>query len=159
MLLRNLGRVMHAARMEGEDMKVKKKTVVTKAKKKEAVARARIKTADNFSYKVNGKPAELFDHQLARDTMLIPIRIAKEVIGDGFAFDIDVNVAGGGIMGQAGAVQTAVAKALVEITESEKLKKAFLDYDRNLLVDDVRRKEPKKYLRKGARAKYQKSYR
>lgn len=150
---------MYATWMEGKNMKIKKKVVVTKAKKKEAVARARIKTADNFSYKVNGKPVELFENRLVRDTMLIPIRIAKGVIGDGFIFDIDVNVFGGGIVGQAGAAQTAVAKALVEMTESEKLKKAFLDYDRNLLVDDVRRKEPKKYLRKGARAKYQKSYR
>ncbi|MCD6414848.1 MAG: 30S ribosomal protein S9 [Candidatus Diapherotrites archaeon] len=140
-------------------MKAKGKVVVTKAKKKKAVARARIRPAESFSYKINGKPAELYENELVRETALIPIRIADDVLGGRSKFDIDVNISGGGIAGQAGAAQTAVAKALVGITESDKLKQAFLSYDRNLLVDDVRKKEPKKYLRKGARAKYQKSYR
>ena len=52
------------------------------------------------------------------------------------------------------------AKALVEYSKNSKLKEQFLEYDRNLLVADVRRKEPAKPNRHGqARAKRQKSYR
>ncbi len=51
-------------------------------------------------------------------------------------------------------------KALIDYTKSERLKETFLKYDRNLLVADVRRKEPSKPNRHGqARAKRQKSYR
>jgi len=44
-------------------------------------------------------------------------------------------------------------------TGNEKLKEAYLGYDRSLLVSDMRNKEPKKFDAKGARAKRQKSYR
>jgi len=51
-----------------------------------------------------------------------------------------------------------IARALVEHTPS--LKSVFLDYDRNLLVADVRLKEPVKPNKHGsARSKKQKSYR
>lgn len=140
-------------------MTAKKKLAIAKAKKKSAIARARVKQGKT-SYKVNGVPVGLYKNELVRETFLTPTRIAWEVLGDKIeGLDIDVNVSGGGVMGQAEAGKVAVAKALVAWSGSDKLKKAFLDYDRNLLVDDVRRKEPKKYLRKGARARYQKSYR
>ena len=74
--------------------------------------------------------------------------------------DIDVSVFGGGITSQAEAARLAIAKALVAFTKNDKLKEIFLGYDRNLLVADVRRKEPAKPNRHGqARAKIQKSYR
>ncbi|MBU0586162.1 30S ribosomal protein S9, partial [Candidatus Micrarchaeota archaeon] len=62
-------------------------------------------------------------------------------------------------MGQAQAARVAIAKALVDYTQDEALKKTFLDHDRSLLVDDVRRVEAKKYKGPKARARYQKSYR
>ena len=74
--------------------------------------------------------------------------------------DISVNVIGGGIASQADASRLAIAKGLVEFSKNSKLKEDFLNYDRNLLVADVRRKEPAKPNRHGqARAKVQKSYR
>jgi ribosomal protein S9 len=52
----------------------------------------------------------------------------------------------------------AIARALVE--KDKKLKEVFLDYDRQLLVADVRQKESAKPNSHGkARAKRQKSYR
>jgi len=139
----------------------KKRIVITKAKKKTAIARARIKEAKSRGqYRINSQPVEVYGNELTNHVVLIPITIAKEVLGKTVdSLDIAVRVSGGGVMGQAEAVKVAVAKALIEWTGSEKLKKAFLEYDRNLLVDDVRKKEPKKYLRDGARAKPQKSYR
>ena len=137
-----------------------KKVVVTKAKKKEATARVRVKKGKIFSLKINSKPVDIIENEVIHNTILTPIIIAKKVVPKQIdCLDIDVNVSGGGVMGQAVAAKVGIAKALVEWTKSEELKKAFLDYDRKMLVDDTRRKEPKKYLRKGARARYQKSYR
>ena len=143
--------------------KKKESVVLTKGKKKTAVARARIKIVKkgNGEYRVNKKPAELVEPELVRREILTPVWIAMDVLGNDIVekLDIDVNVQGGGIMGQAEAVKAAVAKGIVEITGSEELKKRYMEYDRSLLVDDVRRKEPKKFLHRGARARFQKSYR
>ena len=76
--------------------------------------------------------------------------LAKEI-------DLEVNVRGGGVNGQADAIRLAVARALVSY--NGKLKKTFEDYDRLLLVADVRRKEVCKPNDSKARAKRQKSYR
>ena len=86
-----------------------------------------------------------------------PLIIAGDLIDK---VNIRLNVVGGGISSQADAGRLAIAKGLVEYSKSEKLKEDFLKYDRNLLVADVRRKEPAKPNRHGqARAKRQKSYR
>ena len=76
-----------------------------------------------------------------------------------FNFDIAVEVKGGGTESRMEASRLAVAKALVRFTKSAELKKAFIDYDRSLLVADVRRKEPYKPGDSKARSKRQKSYR
>ena len=70
-----------------------------------------------------------------------------------------MNVNGGGATAQALASRTAIAKALVNYFGEKKLKEKFTKYDRTLLVDDSRRKEPKKPLGRGARAKKQLSFR
>ena len=62
-------------------------------------------------------------------------------------------------MGQAAAVRTAVARGLVEFYKDEDLEALFKSYDRTLMINDDRRKLPKKPLGPGARAKKQKSYR
>ena len=90
------------------------------------------------------------------------------VIGlDKFAnVDIRVRVTGGGQTSQVYAIRQAIAKAIIAyyqkyVDEQSKneLKKAFIAYDRTLLVADPRRPEPKKFGGPGARARYQKSYR
>jgi small subunit ribosomal protein S9 len=73
--------------------------------------------------------------------------------------DIDVKVSGGGIIGQANAIRTAIARGIVEWTNDTNLRDAYMAYDRNLLVNDYRQKETNKFGGPGARAKYQKSYR
>jgi len=87
-----------------------------------------------------------------------PLRIAEKVLGK-LDFDIEVNVLGGGEKGQIDAARLAIAKAIIGFTKSEVLKQAYLDYDRNLLVADVRRKEPNKPGDSKARSKRQTSYR
>lgn len=73
--------------------------------------------------------------------------------------DIDVNVSGGGFMGQAEASRMAIARALLRWTKSARLKTVFTDYDRSMIAGDPRRKEPKKFGGPSARARDQKSYR
>jgi small subunit ribosomal protein S16e len=79
---------------------------------------------------------------------------------------IRVRVKGGGAMNQVMAVRMAIAKAIISFyqrnyDESTKrqLKDILLQYDKGLLVSDSRRCEPKKFGGKGARARFQKSYR
>ena len=62
-------------------------------------------------------------------------------------------------MGQAAAVRTAIARGLVDFYKDDELEALFRAYDRTLIINDDRRKLPKKPLGRGARAKKQKSYR
>jgi len=66
-------------------------------------------------------------------------------------FDIMINVRGGGMSGQAGAVKHGISKALVDYNKEfrAKLRKA------GFLTRDARVKERKKYGQKGARARFQ----
>jgi small subunit ribosomal protein S9 len=87
-----------------------------------------------------------------------PIRIAKEILGN-FNFDINVKVVGGGRESQIEAARLAIAKAIFQKTKSEKLKQAYLNYDRHLLIADIRRKEAYKPGDSKARSKRQSSKR
>ena len=67
-----------------------------------------------------------------------------------------MNVIGGGwLKSQAEAARLAIAKALVEYSKKDSLKNAFLEYDRNLLVADIRRTEQQKPVRSSARSSKQ----
>jgi len=129
--------------------------VNTSGKRKKAIARATIKGGSG-RIRINKKPLEILEPELARLKILEPLNLAGSVVT---GLDIDVNVHGGGVMGQADAARTAIAKGLVEWTKDASLREAFLEYDRNLLVSDARQKERKKFGGPGARAKRQKSYR
>jgi small subunit ribosomal protein S9 len=85
-----------------------------------------------------------------------PVKLAGKLVQQ---VDIYAEAEGGGIVGQASAIRTAIARALVEWSGSEELKKLYLTYDRRLLVEDPRQTEPKKPRGRSARAKRQKSYR
>ncbi len=74
-------------------------------------------------------------------------------------FDVSISVRGGGEKGQIDAARLALAKAIVKFAKSEKLEKELINYDRNLLVADVRRKEAYKPGDSKARKKRQSSKR
>ena len=132
-----------------------KKVVNSSGKRKTAVARATIQKGTGL-IRINRKPLELYEPDIARFKIMEAVRAAENYIDK---VDIDVDVSGGGFMGQASAVRTAIAQGLIEYTGDPSLKLAFLDYGRDLLVSDSRRKESKKQLGRGARKKRQKSYR
>jgi len=131
------------------------KVVVTSGKRKSAVARASVRKGRGL-VRVNRVPLELYEPYLARVKIMEPLTLAGS---RGSKVDIDVNVQGGGVMGQASAARTAIAKGLVGFLEDDELKQMYSKYDRSLLVSDPRRKLPKKPLGRGARKKRQKSYR
>ncbi len=132
------------------------KVILVSARRKTAVARAVIREGRG-RVRINGIPLEIYQPELARWKIVEPLLLAGEELWS--KVDIDVNVRGGGVMGQASAARTAIARALVEWTQSPELRELFLKYDRHLLVEDPRQAEPKKPRGRSARAKRQKSYR
>jgi small subunit ribosomal protein S9 len=131
-----------------------KKVIVKSGKRKTAIAKATLKEGSG-KIRVNHIPVEQYEPRFYRLRLQEPLMLADDVIGK---VDMEVTVSGGGSMGQADAARLAIARALSEY--SPKLKQIFLNYDRQLLVADVRYKETHKPNRHGgARGKKQKSYR
>ncbi|MFH1057000.1 MAG: 30S ribosomal protein S9 [Candidatus Micrarchaeota archaeon] len=132
----------------------RKKQLVERGKRKEAIARAYIKPGKGI-VRINGILLDSFPNPFAKQVIAEPLSFLEGP----FDFDIRVSTQGGGFMGQAQAARTAIARALVSFKKSEDLRKNFLDFDRSLLVEDVRRVEPKKFKGPKARARFTKSYR
>jgi len=133
-----------------------KKNIVVSGKRKTAIAKATIKegTGKVIINKVSYEFLDLFK----KLSIMEPLEIARNVLGK-TDFDISVRVVGGGSEGQIGASRLAIAKAIIKFTGSEELKKKYSEYDKALLVADVRRKEPYKPGDSKARRKRQKSFR
>lgn len=132
------------------------KVVVVSGKRKSATARAVVR-AGTGTVTVNDRLLDYFEPRIARMKLQEPLLL----VGEGASkVDVEIAVRGGGVMGQAEAARLAMAKGMVAFLRDKKLEKAFLEYDRHLLVADVRRKEVRKPNRHGkARAAVQKSYR
>lgn len=131
------------------------KIINTSGKRKTAIARATLKPG-NGRVRINSVPLEIYGTELIRMKIAEPLLLAPNAL-DGV--DAAIDVSGGGTMGQAEAVRTALARGIVEWHNDPQIKDVFLAYDRTLLVNDSRQKETKKPHGSGARAKFQKSYR
>ena len=127
----------------------------TSGKRKTAVARAVVKEGTG-KVTINKVPIEVYTPELARLKIKEPLELAPEMSAK---VDVAVNVKGGGVMGQAAAIRTAIARGMVDYFKDEELEAMFRAYDRSLIINDDRRKLPKNPLGRGARAKKQKSYR
>ena len=129
------------------------KTINVKGKRKRAVARATLSPGQGQVF-INRQSLANFSSKMLQLRIAEPLVLAPEVVKK---VDLRIQVNGGGVNGQADAIRLAIARALVE--HDPKLEKTFADYDRLLLVADVRRKEACKPNDSKARAKRQKSYR
>jgi len=130
--------------------------IVTSGKRKTAVAKAMI-TDGNGKVKINNKDhnhLQIFDKFKIEE----PLRIYSDVLGK-LNFDVVITVRGGGEKGQIDAARVALARALLKFSKSKELQAAYLSYDRNLTVADVRRKEMYKPGDSKARKKRQSSKR
>lgn len=134
---------------------IQKKLVVS-GKRKTSIAKATI-TSGKGKITINERPISQFP-ELKQLELNEPVIITSEVLGK-FEFDIAVNVKGGGISSRVEASRLAIARALYEFTKNEELRQAFIDYDRNMLIADTRRKEAYKPGDSKARANRQTSYR
>ena len=115
----------------------------TTGRRKEAVARARIRPGTGV-VTVNGRTfTDYFPTAMSRMVVVEPLRLLSLEEN----YDVDATIDGGGVTGQAGALRMAIARALVEVDPETRpaLKKA------GLLTRDARAKESKKYGLKKAR--------
>lgn len=112
--------------------------------RKRAVARVSAKPGKGKVI-INKKPLDCMEPEISRHMIMEPLILAGETAEK---LDFVASVSGGGITGQASAVRQAIAKLLVK--HNKTLKKKFLDYDRSLLIADVRRTEPHKPSRSSA---------
>ncbi len=129
--------------------------VLATGKRKSAVARATVRKGAGL-VRVNDRPLELVEPEVVRQKIQEPLLM----VGDRTkGLDIRVEVHGGGIVGQASAARTAVARGLLGWLKDPELRETFKHYDRSLIVNDPRRKLPKRPGGRGARKRRQKSYR
>lgn len=116
-------------------------------KRKNAIARVWLK-AGSGNIVVNNRPLDAY---FGRPTSRMLIMQPFELTQTAGRFDLVVNVQGGGLSGQAGAIKHGISKALLAVDPSYRstLKAA------GFLTRDSRIKERKKYGRRGARASFQ----
>jgi small subunit ribosomal protein S9 len=122
---------------------VPKPLIQTTGRRKEAVARVRLRPGTG-KILVNGREIEgYFSIATHRMAAVEPLRATQTAD----VYDVDATIRGGGIAGQAGALGLGIARALVALDPESRptLKKA------GLLTRDAREKERRKYGLKKAR--------
>ena len=130
------------------------KNIHASGKRKRAVARVTI-TPGNGAASINGIGLLHWGNELNRARVREPLMLAGETAQK---LDFQVRVSGGGPSGQSDAIRLAIGRVLIQHDAS--LRQKLLDYDRQLVVADIRRKESAKPNSHGqARSKVQKSYR
>ncbi len=125
----------------------KEKIYYATGKRKTAIARTWLKSGSGQII-VNDRPVEeYFPTETMRAKLTEPFKITNTMD----AFNVKVNVKGGGISGQVGAVRHGITKALISADPDLRmpLKKA------GFVKRDPRVRERKKYGQKGARARFQ----
>jgi len=116
-------------------------------KRKDSVAKVWLLPGTGKIVVNNREMEEYFDITVNQDLLTSPLVLTD----NSDAFDIKITVMGGGQSGQAGAVRQGVSKALVLVDpELRGVLKAA-----GFLTRDARKKERKKYGKKGARASFQ----
>jgi small subunit ribosomal protein S9 len=119
----------------------------TVGRRKCAVARVFLRKG-NGKITVNGVSIAEY---LKSETLLLDAKKPFATLENVGNYDVVVNVCGGGLSGQAGAIRLGISRALVEVDEQNRatLKKA------GLLTRDAREVERKKYGLAGARRRFQ----
>jgi small subunit ribosomal protein S9 len=131
------------------------KIVNTSGKRKTAIARATLRPGNGI-VRINSVPLDIYPNEMVRLKISEPLLLLPNAIE---GIDVAIDVHGGGIMGQAEAVRTALARGILKWHNDPQIKDVYVSYDRSLLVNDSRQKESKKPHGRGARKKFQKSYR
>jgi small subunit ribosomal protein S9 len=116
-------------------------------RRKNAVARVLLRPGDG-KILINDRP---YEEYFPREAWKLQVRQPLEATSLAGRYDVAVNVYGGGLSGQAGAVRHGIARALLEVNAGLRPR---LKSD-GFLSRDPRVKERKKYGQKGARRRFQ----
>ncbi|MCX6860708.1 MAG: 30S ribosomal protein S9 [Verrucomicrobia bacterium] len=116
-------------------------------RRKTSVARVRI-SAGSGKIQVNGRTFEVY---FPLESQRMAVQQPFVTTATSGKYDVSINVAGGGPVGQAGAVRHGIARALIE---ADAALRPLLKAD-GLLTRDPRMKERKKYGQPGARKRFQ----
>ncbi|MBI2076162.1 MAG: 30S ribosomal protein S9 [Candidatus Aenigmarchaeota archaeon] len=131
---------------EEQQKQKKKKIIIALGTRKKSIARAVLREGSG-KVRINSVLIDLveprYKQMRIKEALLLAGDVAKTV-------DINVSVSGGGVWGQADASRNAIANALVSWRKDDSLKRAYLEYDRSLLIPDARRTEPHKPSRSSA---------
>ena len=100
------------------------------------------------SIKINQRT---LNNYFGRDSLSTVVEKPLELVNKKNELDVFAKVEGGGITGQAGAIQHGIARALLQYDPALRL----ILKKEGLLTRDARMKERKKYGQKGARARFQ----
>lgn len=120
-------------------------------RRKTSVARVWLRPGQG-AITINRRP---FEEYFSRETLRMIIAQPFQLTNTLGQFDVSVNVGGGGIAGQAGAIRHGIARALLAFDDTlrQTLKRA------GLVTRDPRMRERKKYGQPGARKQFQYSKR
>ena len=128
-------------------MATKELLVYATGRRKESIARVRMKPGSG-EFSVNERT---LDEYFGRETSKMVLKQPLEVVEQLGKVDIFINVCGGGLSGQAGAIRHGISRALLKLNADFRpaLKKA------GFLTRDARTVERKKYGQPGARKRFQ----
>tara|TARA_B100000029_G_scaffold212378_1_gene210384 strand:+ start:225 stop:614 length:390 start_codon:yes stop_codon:yes gene_type:complete len=120
---------------------------VSIGKRKSSIARVRFVKGNGKMLVNNNKPLDYFK----RESLVMDINQPLKLVDFNLKYDIIVNVKGGGLTGQAGAIRLGISRNLLKLNADFRsvLKKA------GMLTRDSRKVERKKYGQPGARKKFQ----
>ena len=116
-------------------------------RRKDSVARVNMAPGKG-EISINGRP---FKDYLCRESLAIVVTQPLDLIDQRNAYDLKINVNGGGLSGQASAIRLGIARVLASLNDGNRspLKAA------GFLTRDARKVERKKYGLAGARRSYQ----
>ena len=117
-------------------------------KRKSSVARVSLFSSGKGNIEINGVDLNKY---VPRESLVTVIKQPLDVLGKTKDYDILVNVKGGGLSGQAGAIRLGIARALIQVdSENRSVLKSS-----GLLTRDSRKVERQKPGQPGARKKFQ----
>ena len=121
--------------------------LIATGRRKQAIARVRL-VPGTGTILVNQRS---YDDYFPREGLRLAIRSPLLLTHQLGKYNVSANVAGGGMTGQAGAIQLGIARALSQLDPAHRTSLRGA----GLLTRDPREKERKKYGQKGARKRFQ----
>lgn len=97
------------------------KVINTSGKRKTAIARATFREGKG-RVRINSVPLEVYSNEIIRMKISEAIALAPGAIDN---VDVDIEVSGGGVMGQAEAVRTALGRGILGWTNDPKIKEVY----------------------------------